>query len=350
MSLPKSFIAAAFMLAASPYSQLLADDAPPTIPGNPGVPGLLAEIAELEQELAVTEAELEDTETELTATQGELMSTQTSLAETQSDLQLTQGELYVTSALLDESLEALEREQNRYRVPQTGQVDCWGAFNQNPDSPHVTIPCPNTGQDGRYKAGLAPPFVRFTDNGDGTVTDRFTELVWLKNAGCLNDYSWDQAVQFGKLLHGTAGICELNDQSPTGAWRLPNVRELLSLLDFKTAGYFSVDAQALPDGHPFDDLSGWYWTSTTYALPTTYPVDSFIFPCGGSLQYGSDNRPRFNDAYVVNVTVGEVIHTPKEDRDTISKVQRCFEPGFSFGSAPPGLPKPRVIAVRDQAE
>lgn len=349
-------------LAGLPFAQLAAQDAPPEIPGNPGVPGLLAEISELEQELAATVFELETTERELTATQGELTLTQTSLATTQTELQLTQDNLDVTNALLDESLDALEREQNRYRVPQTGQNECWDAFSEDPDSPHNSAPCGFTGQDGEYEAGLAPPSNRFVDNGDGTVTDRFTELVWLKQADCLDDleYSWSEATSFGKNLFGTANICGLQDGSAAGSWRLPNVRELMSLLDYGSPGYQNGGA-ALPDGHPFTAPGTWYWTSTTYAIPPSFPVAQIIHVCT-TRQYGSDNRPRFNEAYVVNLSTGEVIHTPKEDRETISRRHDAYSPGviggdescerlgFRNGSPPNGLPMPSVIVVRDIME
>jgi hypothetical protein len=40
------------------------------------------------------------------------------------------------------------------------------------------------GDDGDIKAGVPFPSPRFTDNGDGTVTDHLTGLIWLKNAYC----------------------------------------------------------------------------------------------------------------------------------------------------------------------
>ena len=51
-------------------------------------------------------------------------------------------------------------------------------------------PVPKTGQtassvpkdDGALKKGVAWPTPRFTDNGNGTVTDNLTKLIWMKNA------------------------------------------------------------------------------------------------------------------------------------------------------------------------
>jgi hypothetical protein len=50
-------------------------------------------------------------------------------------------------------------------------------------------------------------------------------------------------------------------------WRLPNVRELQSLMDY---GRFNP---ALPSGHPFTGspltASAYFWSSTTYAVGTS---------------------------------------------------------------------------------
>jgi hypothetical protein len=47
------------------------------------------------------------------------------------------------------------------------------------------------------------------------------------------------------------------DGSVAGDWRLPNVKELESLIDF---GWHSP---ALPVGHPFSVVQSYYWSSTT---------------------------------------------------------------------------------------
>jgi hypothetical protein len=57
----------------------------------------------------------------------------------------------------------------------------------------------------------------------------------------------------------------LTDGSTAGQWRLPNVRELFSLIDFSQFG------AALPSGHPFTGVQqSTYWSSTTYAPSTPY--------------------------------------------------------------------------------
>ena len=68
-------------------------------------------------------------------------------------------------------------------VAVTGQTKCWDPTDTDP--PIAEIDCSGhaaTGQDGHKKAGVPFRNSRFTDNGDGTVTDHLTGLIWLKNA------------------------------------------------------------------------------------------------------------------------------------------------------------------------
>ena len=60
-------------------------------------------------------------------------------------------------------------------LPRTGQTKCY-------DEAGTEIPCAGTGQDGEIQAGVAWPEPRFTDNGDGTMTDNLTGLKWTKNS------------------------------------------------------------------------------------------------------------------------------------------------------------------------
>ena len=120
-----------------------------------------------------------------------------------------------------------------------------------------------SGDDFAAQAGVAWPSVRFTDNGDGTVTDHLTGLVWLKNAGCYAPSSWSAAVTAANALAN--GACGLSDGSVAGKWRMPNVNELESLVDV------SRSSPALSSAHHFTNvsLSAAYWSSTTYTALTT---------------------------------------------------------------------------------
>ena len=114
------------------------------------------------------------------------------------------------------------------------------------------------GDDGALQKGVAWPNPRFTDNNNGTVTDKLTGLIWLKNANCLQDIrGWQEVLQFANSL--ASGACGLSDGSRSGDWRVPNRNELASLLDL------SKRTPALPTGHPFTNFQvDKYWTSTSF--------------------------------------------------------------------------------------
>jgi hypothetical protein len=114
------------------------------------------------------------------------------------------------------------------------------------------------GDDGDLEKGVASPDPRFTDNLNGTITDNLTGLIWLKDANCFGARTWALALSDVNGLN--TGECGLTDGSVAGDWRLPNLRELQSLVDY---GQFNP---ALPLGHPFTNFqASFYWSSTTDA-------------------------------------------------------------------------------------
>ena len=138
-------------------------------------------------------------------------------------------------------------------VAKTGQTICYGEFN--------SINCAATGQDGELQKG-ASVSPRFTDNADGTVKDNLTGLIWLKQINCFGPLTWANALSASNTL--ASGACGLTDGSVAGTWRLPNVRELQSLVDYNTSD------PPLPLGHPFSLLLlTTVWSSTTYAETTS---------------------------------------------------------------------------------
>ena len=148
-------------------------------------------------------------------------------------------------------------------VAKTGQTTCY-------NSSGTVISCTGTGQDGEYQEDVAWPNPRFTDNGDGTVTDNLTGLIWLKDANCFGTRIWEDALSDANGL--ASGSCGLTDGSSAGNWRLPNRRELSSLVHDE---YWSP---ALPntagtgqwsEEDPFSDVRNVYWTSTTYHPDTS---------------------------------------------------------------------------------
>lgn len=155
---------------------------------------------------------------------------------------------------------------------QTGQRHCY-------DANGAVIPCQGTGQDGELRAGLAWPKPRFEPRAHA-VYDRLTGLTWLRNA---NLFEWPMtwAEAFDRLG-------ELNPPGTPAAdsWRLPNRRELRSLMSFATRN------PALPENHPFENWwLGWYWTSTTAAINAAYAW--YVHLEGARMFYGHKNEDHF---------------------------------------------------------
>ncbi len=174
------------------------------------------------------------------------------------------------------------------KVAKTGQTTCY-------DASGAVISCIGTGQDGDPQKGVAWPTPRFTDNGDGTVTDNLTDLVWLKKANCGGTKKWIDAMPFANALYdgwtgdGTGGDCTLSDGSIAGEWRLPNVKEFASLFDF---GYFSPAlSNAAGTGHwtegdPFLGVeANLYWTASSYVGTPTNAW--FVYLVSGVVNLGA---------------------------------------------------------------
>jgi hypothetical protein len=151
-------------------------------------------------------------------------------------------------------------------VEVTGQTECF-------DTSGNPIDCSSaagTGQDGDIQAGVPFPTPRFSDKGNGTVKDNLTNLIWLKNANCstISPANWATALSNANGLKN--GQCGLSDGSVAGDWRLPNVKELQSLIDF---GFFDPalsnaagTAKCTPTDCAFSGVqSAFYWSSTTVA-------------------------------------------------------------------------------------
>ncbi len=167
-------------------------------------------------------------------------------------------------------------------VEDTGQTGCW-------DDQGASRGCSGTGEDGELLAGVPWPTPRFVDNGDGTVTDRLTGLMWLQDADCPDgQIGWQAALDWVASLNSSAIACANYAAMTYDDWRLPNIRELASLVDFGETD------PALPAGHPFVSAqSVFYWSSTTHV---STPANAWSVNLATGKPSDSGDKDSFTDS------------------------------------------------------
>lgn len=139
------------------------------------------------------------------------------------------------------------------------------------------------GYDGHYNHKSGSYYVRavrgrqannsFVDNGNGTVTDTSTSLMWQK-ATAPGEYTWIEALSYCESLT----IAEYSD------WRLPTIKELRSIVEYDAYDP-AIDTRYFPDTLPF-----YYWSSTTnvhsasrkWYIHFSYGYGSYYFNESGS--------------------------------------------------------------------
>lgn len=136
--------------------------------------------------------------------------------------------------------------------------------------------CAGSGQDASFNVGTPWPSPRFDLRGD-EVLDNLTGLVWCRNASLAEfPLAWQEALDF---------VAAMNREQRFGQrdWRMPNRRELRSLLSLQTK------LPALPEGYPFSEVfNGWYWSSTTAAISPAHAW--YVALDGGRMFYGGKDQ------------------------------------------------------------
>ncbi len=101
----------------------------------------------------------------------------------------------------------------------------------------------------------------FVDNGDGTIRDNATNLTWMQtDSGTA--FEWEVALNY----------CESLDYAGISNWRLPNIKELQSIVDYSRSPDTSNSAAIDPLFHVTPTINEaeqtdyhFYWSSTTHA-------------------------------------------------------------------------------------
>ncbi|GBE37450.1 hypothetical protein BMS3Bbin08_00039 [bacterium BMS3Bbin08] len=209
----------------------------------------------------------------------------------------------------------------------TGQTRCY-------DTSGREVPCSGSGQDAEFKKGISWPAPRFEQKNE-TVSDNLTGLMWTRSANLAEfPVTWQEALDY---------IAEMNHKEVFGYadWRLPNRRELRSLISHQTR------KPALPDNHHFYNVfSGWYWTSTTAAINTAYAW--YIHTEGARMFYGNKRQfyllwPVRGEGYNILPVTGQ-IRCYNNDGKIISCAGSGQDGEFRYGHS---WPQPRFESFRD---
>ena len=139
---------------------------------------------------------------------------------------------------------------NGSKLFQTGQKICF-------DEGGRVIDCHDTGQDGEIQAGLKFSRDRFQKH-KRTIHDNATGLTWLRDAHAYKEMmAWKSTFDL---------ISKMNSEMAYGHhdWRVPNIIELESLTDM------GQHSPALSDGHSFNNVQAFYWSSTTSMYDINY--------------------------------------------------------------------------------
>ncbi len=121
----------------------------------------------------------------------------------------------------------------------------------------------------------------YTDNGNGTVTDSATGLIWQK---CSNGQNATSCSGSASTITWSNAITYCNGLTLAGrTWRLPNVNELRSIVDFTKSTAPTIDTTAFPSTQ-----SNYFWSSSTYAQDTN-SAWYVLFSLGDVYYYSKTN-------------------------------------------------------------
>jgi hypothetical protein len=162
------------------------------------------------------------------------------------------------------------------------------------------------------------PTAQFINHGNGTVTDTKTGLMWKRCAeGSIwvkdtctniqfiggqafemepNEFTWQGALQQAKIVNNAGGFAGKTD------WRLPNIKELASLIEEQCY----VPAINMAISFPRDSLKATssYWSSTTTAENGSYAWQVNFFNGDIYWQDKHTSSPSFGSKYLARLVRG----------------------------------------------
>ncbi|MCP4454896.1 MAG: DUF1566 domain-containing protein [Planctomycetes bacterium] len=129
----------------------------------------------------------------------------------------------------------------------------------------------------------------FMDNGDGTVSDHATGLMWAQDDSAVG-MNWEEALAWVQTANAVNHLGHDN-------WRLPNAKELQSLVDYARSPDTTDSAAINAVFHttPITNEAGqtdypWFWSSTTHVNSSSSPGSAAAYVCfGRALGYWSNS-------------------------------------------------------------
>jgi hypothetical protein len=124
--------------------------------------------------------------------------------------------------------------------------------------------------------------INYTDNNNGTITDNYTKLIWLKCPIGFSGTACKSGSPSLKEWSKSRDDCTSINIGGKKDWRLPTVKELVSIVD---TGSFSPSINK----KYFFGTDNSYWTSTS---PAEHLSSKFIVLfSNGSVYFQSENSP-----------------------------------------------------------
>ena len=117
---------------------------------------------------------------------------------------------------------------------------------------------------------------RFMDNGDGTVTDAKTGLMWAQTDN-MGHITWHDA----KLYCENIILSEYNN------WRMPTVEELKTLFDSSQDSYETICGHNIKSAPQIELSCGFVWSSEVLPFPGGYSVQAKAFNYSKGYQYST---------------------------------------------------------------
>lgn len=176
---------------------------------------------------------------------------------------------------------------------------------------------------------------RFDADGFGVI-DRKTGLMWCRNAGVAEfPLTWKEGFVF-------AGQMNQEKYGGYGDWRLPNRRELFSLVSHE------VINPSLPRSHPFENVfPGYYWSASTCAR---LPVQAWYVHFGGARVYRG-MKHAFNMVWPVRLAQNgqtDVYFTGQRIcRDEKGREAECRASPLQEAALAAGIPWPEPRFLRE---